>query len=128
MNMEHKFRAWDTTTDNTRMINWDELQTFPIYSVFIPLSRELHLMQFTGLKDKNGKEIYEGDTAKVILPMGGFWGDIKTYKIGFVKWNEDRCRFMVEWRWSKNQHHIDLNCDLDIEVIGNIYENPELLK
>jgi len=87
----------------------------------------LALMQFTGLKDKHGTKIYEGDVAKVMLPMGGFWGNVKTEKIGAVEWAEEQCRFVVRWAWSKNQHHVDIDCDLDIEVIGNIYEHPELL-
>jgi uncharacterized phage protein (TIGR01671 family) len=84
------------------------------------------LMQFTGLHDKNGKEVFEGDVCKVQLPMGGFWGDVKTEKTGVIEFNEDICAFIVRWEWSKNQHHIQINCDLDLEVIGNRFENPEL--
>lgn len=62
------------------------------------------LMQFTGLHDKNGKEIYEGDVLKRFeqdeKPEQVIWGDFNCQA-----WNEK-----------------------DLEVIGNIYENPELIK
>ena len=80
------------------------------------------LMQYTGLKDKNGREIYEGDIVDVIM-----W-DKKTTEV--VRWDE-----IGFFPWTATNVHAD---DLDfyatsrkaedIEVIGNIYENPELLK
>jgi hypothetical protein len=45
-----------------------------------------------------------------------------------IEYNEDICAFLIRWELSKNQHHININCDLEIEKIGNIYENPELIK
>lgn len=74
------------------------------------------LMQYTGLKDKNGKEIYEGDILKVD------WKDNR-YKsvIGMVEWDNENAAYRFaagspsEVSWSH-------------EIIGNIYENPELLK
>ena len=79
---------------------------------------DLHLMQFTGLKDKNGKEIYEGDIisteAKVRLLVG---------------WNTEYASFCLDkdgWMYS---HWFGESCNpKDCKVIGNIYENPELLK
>ena len=77
------------------------------------------LMQYTGLKDKNGKEIYEGDFLK--FPNNEFWTGAK------VEW------FDVELMLVKGDGCIELNhndgmyIDRDsAEVIGNIYENPEL--
>jgi len=62
-------------------------------------------LQFTGLKDKNGKEIWEGDVVR--------WDE----RHGLMK------QAVVEWR---DQGFIPYLC-LDTEVLGNIYENPELI-
>ena len=80
--------------------------------------KECVLMQSTGLKDKNGKLIYEGDRVKIFHVSGTMQGK---YFFDVVKWNDLRCMFDTE-----NYGMID---DDDIyEVIGNIYENPELPK
>ena len=74
------------------------------------------IMQYTGLKDKNGKEIYEGDiiTHEVNNMIGVVtWG---TY--GFVIENLDRTEIIADLS----------EYDYNPVVIGNIYENPELLK
>ena len=79
---------------------------------------ECVLMQSTGLKAKNGKLIYEGDIVKIFHVSGTMQGK---YFFDVIEWNDLRCRFET-----KNYGIID---DDDIyEVIGNIYENPELLK
>lgn len=80
---------------------------------------EVELMQYTGLKDKNGKEIYEGD----VLGRNGYWN----YYIGF----EEGCFVTIptdlvqrnNFSWLPIKKSIFEN----VEVIGNIYENPELL-
>ena len=78
---------------------------------------ELILMQYTGLKDKNGKEIYEGD----ILKLGN--------TSSFVIWSLDG------WRFNSYMERGNLNLYLYVdkttkeiaEIIGNVHENPELL-
>ena len=76
---------------------------------------EKTLGQYTGLKDKNGKEIYEGDR-------------VKGTHDGVIVYEEDFSSFMVECEWNKNQYMFNLGCDVAVKskVIGNIYENPEL--
>ena len=74
--------------------------------------------QYTGLKDKNGKEIYEGDIVKSSIHDKLWVVEYRTDTeyVGFVlkEIGEDYISTFTSWR--------------DVEVIGNIYENPELLK
>jgi len=118
-NREIKFRAWDTVSkqmiidfckmDDGRFYGYDDTNNY------IGVGSE-HIMQFTGLKDKNGKEIYEGDIvqdtmhgstekATIIFKNAMFGCDYRNR--GFYK--------ITEW------------IDYGIIVIGNIYETPELI-
>jgi hypothetical protein len=73
------------------------------------------VMQCTGKKDKNGKLIYENDLLK----------DGKG-QIGKVFWHSSTCSFAVNWLMKDGSYETD-NCFGYGEIIGNIYENPELL-
>lgn len=81
------------------------------------------LMQFSGPKDKNGKEIYEGDIVETIgfQPRSERSGKPFT---GEVEWSLDHWRV----RHSSNEQGLGEWGQPDLEVIGNIYQNPELLK
>lgn len=121
-----KFRVWDKTKEI--MVYFDgifynkkpytEGSSFPQYDSCPHYHKLSDLMQCTGLKDRNSKLIYEGDIVKIFHVSGTMQGK---YFFDVVEWNDLRCRFETE-----NCGIID---DDDIyEVIGNIYENPELLK
>jgi uncharacterized phage protein (TIGR01671 family) len=75
------------------------------------------LMQFTGLYDKNGREIYEGDIVTGLFNH--------TDIIGHIVYGSDATFFIKR----KGLYGIGLNnAEVWLEVVGNIYENPELLK
>jgi len=78
------------------------------------------LMQYTGLKDKNGKEIYEGDILNI--PSTGY--DVKEYNHRVI-WNEDTLTYEGI---TKSGRVYELWYDEELEIIGNIHENPELLE
>lgn len=119
---EIKFRAWDK--DNAVMVSAgkydDEYISFEGRAVDIDMfSSGIHtlnydLMQYTGLKDKNGFEIYEGD---IIALDGLIKGNRKVY------WHDN----FACWAVTKFGDTLHLFHD-DCEVIGNIYENPNLIK
>lgn len=119
---EIKFRAWDGDRMQTVL-------TLGLYEGFVSTNKlnsdikDFVIMQFTGLKDKNSKEIYEGDVLKV-----PDWYDLPentsmTYNNQEVSFAD--CSFSLGGTsMHEDYEYISEEC----EVIGNIYENPELLK
>jgi len=136
---EIKFRAWDKT--NRRMlpvndINWvegnarynidfitvwdDELNTGYTLDTH---DNDFELMQYTGLKDKNGKEIYEGDILNYPKHKGYY----------LIKWICDGAEEVSDCGFACERDKPSYNYMLPsvwkrMEVIGNVHQNPELLK
>jgi len=95
------------------------------------------LMQFTGLKDKNGKEIYEGDIIQGGIVYYTHKGDVGIVRFGKFDADSSGDEYprtsCVGWYYEiiKSDYTIDYDGNFpgeDIEVIGNIYENSDLLK
>lgn len=76
--------------------------------------------QFTGLRDKNGKEIYEGDVLRYTKVGGHSSRGIVKYVTEFARWEY--------WHTQQKQGFPVLSDHDNMEVIGNIYDNPELLE
>src|SRR3990170_2684940 len=125
------FRAWDKDnkmkkympqTNHPQMFEPDGI-SFSRGEVFFDIYQfkfdEIKLMQFTGLLDKNGKKIFEADCAKnqfgevgqIVFTNGAFW-----------------LKYIKPYDWDPMCPAELLDKGNQFEVIGNIYENPELLK
>lgn len=130
MNDRFKFRAWDglemhyndfvvTATGYIGKITDEVGFICTINQSDLKADQDLELMQCTGLKDKNGKLIYEGDICKVV---NGSINNIKIDHIRPIKWNG------LKWNIPQWFYEDGFNSTHFIEVLGNLYENPELLE
>ena len=89
---------------------------------------KIYLMQSTGLKDKNGIEIYEGDIVKVTQYLGGMARGRLIHLVEKSKYNNNLMLIRKSKRSFLPEVSLRFNRSKDYEVIGNIYENPELLE
>ena len=117
MSREIKFRAWALNEDKNCQ-GWcfyDNADCMKYIN-----DRRVEITQFTGLKDKNGKEVFEGDIVR-------FWANPKDYGgykghdyIASVEWDEFNVGFILSDGHGLRDFEF-------LEVIGNIFQNPELL-
>jgi uncharacterized phage protein (TIGR01671 family) len=109
-----KFRAWSSIT--SKMMLWEDINRLGNLNKLIGLNH-VSVQQFTGLKDKNGKEIYEGDIVSTV-----------TDKLMVVTWSNRFASFCIHREGWAFQHWFGEACNPeDCEVMGNIYENAGLL-
>ncbi len=124
MNREIRFRAWDN--------DFKVMHHFLEKSHLLPVSQPLHtylnnerfeVMQYTGIKDRNGKEIFEGDVVK---------DSEQTYIVRFgeqIEVDIEFIGFYFEHIYDKTFNGAFSSFDSNVlEIIGNIYDNPELTK
>lgn len=136
-----KFRVYDPETkkmEDVYAIDWDSDLNVITCNTSTQKNYNGHckeldfiLMQYTGLKDKNNKEICEGDIIKFRLPDNDLYWKHEKQRIwiGYLEHEPERQGYDVVFRKSQtSQHWVDFDCDIafDAEIIGNIYINPEL--
>ena len=118
-----KYRAWDKTTSKLHVVNGIYCDNKKIHYIddnrvrFVGFDNVI-IMQSTGLKDKNGKEIFEGDIVKMAKDV---YSEPTYYEVVRHRGGA--------YRLESKKH----GCELwlrhtDCEVVGNVYENPELLE
>ena len=124
MSREIKFRVWDV--ENKEMLNVQELDFEPtFYGGRIAIrpdqyddyfdTEDMILMQYTGFHDRFGNEIYESDIVYVLSEDEN----------AIIEWDEQTARFIIHfdgWIADFNNYY-----GKELEIMGNIYNNPELL-
>lgn len=135
---EIKFRAWDKESEEFLLGFYVQSDTGDIFSEdgegsLCPEDKEIVVEQFTGLHDKNGREIFEGDVCK-------YWMD-DVWKVGFIRWDRGGYEIVVTKMGDRATDTVfefqgfiprpgpgETQMGDLFEVIGNIHENPEILK
>ena len=121
---EIKFRAWDKTNaimifDDIWVHCYGSKSNLPDFHIAETPSEEtydartdLEIMQYTGLKDKNGKEVYESDVVRILNNTTVVYYENGGFRVGSL--------------FKSSLIYLNEN-NVEFEVIGNLHENPELL-
>lgn len=129
-----KFRAWDTHEEVMNRVDYIDfangivgLSNENVKDYEQPIHR-VKFMQSTNLLDKNGVEIYEGDVVNITQYFGGHpYGEIK-YIVKRSEYNNNLVADSESGDWRTPEVSMSFRKSDDYEVIGNIYENSELLE
>jgi uncharacterized phage protein (TIGR01671 family) len=109
-----KFRVWSPSAK--KLYDWIDILNDDMPVIF--QEDKEYLMQSTGMKDDIGKEIYEGD----IVVSKHYHGDRL-----IIEWDKNTFSFIYRDIATKKYNRIDVRDDVYVQIIGNIYENSELL-
>jgi hypothetical protein len=141
MNREIKFRIWDGKrfyfTENYHVYPRGLSDDFGLSFKINPNERfpsdpnncskkiKIEIQQFTGCRSKSGKDIYEGDILEWTDDIGDRVAIWKEF-IGYVTWGSEWCNYMIVT--NDNKRNLNNVGFIQYEIVGNIFENKDLLK